>query len=177
MKQYPLHITNQLNETWSVKSRVRMIFQKSSAQIKAWKYTGVLVVAFASICIMACQKQPLNVAPVSVLIDEHYNPSVKAIEHVNAMAFSENSKEWYFEVKKPQTAGFLLSDDIGKFVDFQLFNGDSQLLASNETGETPAKGFTYKFNKTGTYYIKVNDLGKQERLLIAGIFFKNKETK
>ena len=178
MKKYPLHITHQLNHRFSLKTRIRMILKESSDQISIWKYTGVLVVVLTSICMVACQKQAMNLVPASLLLSKDYKTDVNNILSVTSMAFRENGKEWYFEVKEPQAVDFILAEyNTANFVDFQLFNDKSQLLASNETGDMPTKGFTYKFNKTGTYYIKVDDLGKEEKRLVAAIFFKNKGVK
>ena len=175
MKRYPLHITHQLNDTFSLKTRIHMIFKEGSAQVKTWKYTSILGVMFLGLLTLACQKQAMNLAPTSTLLGEEYNTDVSNIASVTSMAFRENSKEWYFEIKEPQTVDFILAEyNTANFFDFQLFNDKSQLLASNQTGDTPAKGFAYKFNKTGTYYIKIDDLGDEEKRLVAAIFFKDK---
>ena len=178
MQKYPLYLANQLNEPLNVKTRIRMIFRKNSPQIKTLKYLSIFVIALFSLGIVACQKQPVNLAPVSTLLNEEHKTDVSKIGQVNAMAFHKPGEARYFEVKEPQDVDFMqVEQDKAKRVNFQLFNAQSQLLASNETEVSPAKGFSYKFNKTGTYYIKINDLGKQEKLLIAAVFLKNKKVK
>ncbi|HAS45979.1 MAG TPA: hypothetical protein DCS93_36185 [Microscillaceae bacterium] len=176
MKKYPLHITHQLNDTLGVKTRIQMIFKEHSAQVKIWKYTGMLVVLLFGIVVMACQKQPQDLNPLSTLLPKDYHPlrSIRGIvDKREGMFFFKNHHEWHFEIKKPEKVDFILTTSkVKSWPEFQLFNEDNQLLASNYTGNENAIGFSYKFGKAGNYYIRLDDLKDQKTLYIMATHIK-----
>ncbi|OJJ15319.1 hypothetical protein BKI52_38535 [marine bacterium AO1-C] len=162
MKQYPLHIANQMNETSLIKQRIRMIYQRASSRFRLFNYSYLIMLVILTYSLFVFQNQ----------VDRWlYQPHYEVIHNMNKMQLPKH-KEFVHELnsyymttpqqslhlEKGSYAGFGFPKmEQNRFSKFQLLDKNGRVIGTNIKDDQAFFGFKCQIPATGEYTIKAVD--------------------
>ncbi len=167
--KYPIHITNQLNTSGEVKTRIQMIYQRASSRANLLKYSLLLLLFFLAYSLHVFRSQMVswfyqpNPDVAFNMLD--IQPQASDTTSFGDALYYLTSPEITLQLKKGAYAGFGFPKmEAQTYPRVQLLSNDGTIISTNVKSGQTYFGFKCVIPETGNYTIKMLDDRPQQMM-------------